>query len=115
MGQLTATDIYRLFERGLVLLQDAAVEGRVGMAILTEAGQPGGYVAAAVCITGRQLASHLLISAAQPERSYRLVPVSLVSRLVHNRVWLNLAQGAVEHLPSHRIQPQETSHGRYPA
>jgi hypothetical protein len=74
------------------------------MAVLTYDGQPAGYVAAAGYETGGAFASHLVISAVQSAHHYRLVPVSFVSRVEQNRVWLNLAQMAIKHLPVRQVQ-----------
>ena len=113
MTQQTAAETYRLFERGEILVQDTAVEVRLGMAVLTYNGRAVGHIAAACLMAGSRLASQLLITAAQPPGTYRLVPVSLVSRVEQNRVWLNLAQTAVEHLPVRQIQQQGVSRGRH--
>ena len=115
MVQLTPAETYRLFEHGWILVQNATVEARLRMAVLTYDGQPAGYVAAVGYLTGDTLASHLVISTAQSPRQYRLVPVSFVSRVEQSRVWLNLAQVAIKHLPVRQVQLQEASRGRYQA
>ena len=115
MAQPTAAETYRLFEQSEILVQDTVVEVRMGMAVLTDDGQTAGYVAAACLMTGSRFASQLLISTTQPPGTYRLVPASLVSRVEQNRVWLNLAQVAVEHLPVRQTRQQEAGYGRHPA
>jgi hypothetical protein len=99
MVQLIPTETYRLYEHGKIFAQNGVVAVRMGMAVLTYDGQPAGYVAAAGYEAGGALASQLVISAAQAPHHYRLVPVSFVSRVEQNRVWLNLAQVAINHLP----------------
>ena len=115
MVQLIPTKAYRLFEHGRILVQNEVVSVRLGMTVLAYDGQPAGYVAAAGYETGGAFASQLVISAAQSPHHYRLVPVSFVSRVEQNQVWLNLAQVAIKHLPVRHVKLEEASRGRHQA
>ena len=96
-----------LFESGSVYLQhenNAPVEIKRGMTILTQGGQKAGRVAAVVVGNDCQNITHLLLALWSQLPAYRLVPVDLINHVGEETVLLHIDGEAVERLP-HKQEP----------
>ncbi len=78
------------------------VELRRGMAVVDQAGQEAGAVAAVVLDCARQTITQVLLGHLPQTADYRLIPLSLIDRIDEGTVWLSITGADIENLPIHQ-------------
>lgn len=93
----------KLLVSGFVHLKPGCgpVELRREMLILTIDGQEAGMIAAVVVNCHEREVTHVLLGRVPPTSEYRLIPISLISQVSKEAVWLRITVNGIEDLPLH--------------
>lgn len=81
---------------------NSVMELRRGMAVKTREGREAGLIAAVILDETSQTISHVLLCHLPVTSDYRLIPVNLITQVVDEAIYLNIARDAIDTLAVHQ-------------